>query len=161
MNKILEEARITAEPELVDKADLDSIIDISGESSVVFIPFKLSGGRILSFMDTPINGLIDKLQIVSMVLAGKDIDLDAEPETGKQGEIAEAADKLSEAEKKVKKTEEKKIQAEKEVEQKKEELGTSFTEGSEDEIEKKLKEVEKAEKEAEIVSRREAKKNGP
>ena len=157
LKKVLEEARIAAEPEVVDIAGPESIIDVSGDSSVVFIPFKLSGSKILSFMDTPINDLIDNLQIVTMVLAGKDIDLDAEPETGKQGELAEAADKLSEAEKKVKKAEEKKIKADKEVEQKKEELGTSIAEGSEDEIEKKLKQVEKAEKEAEIISRREAK----
>jgi amino acid transporter len=157
LKKILEEARIDAEPEIVDKSDLDTIISKSGNSSIVFIPFKLSGNSILSFIDTPINVLIDKLPIVSMVLAGEDIDLDAEPEAGKPGELAEASDRLSDAEKKVKETEEKKIKAEKEVGQKIEELDNSINEGSKDDIEKKEKEVDKAIKEAEEVSRREAK----
>jgi amino acid transporter len=157
LKKFLEEARIIAEPEIMNRTDLDSIINKSGDSSVVFIPFKLSNGRILSFIDTPINNLINKLHIVSMVLAGKDIDLDAEPETGKQGELAEAADRLSEAEKKVKETEEKKIKAKKEVEQKKEELDASISKGAGDEIEKKEKEVDKAVKEAREATRREAK----
>ncbi len=157
LKTILEEARINAAPDIVEDADLDTIVDKSGDSSIVFIPFKLCGKRMLSFIDTPINVLVDKLPIVSMVLAGKDIDLGAEPETGKSGEIAQASDRLSEAEKKLKETEEKKIKAEKEVEQKKEELDASITEGLESEIEKKEKEVDKAIKEAEEASRREAK----
>jgi hypothetical protein len=157
LKRVLEEARIDAEPEIVDKIDLDTMIERSGKSSIVFIPFKLRGKRMLSFTDIPVNVLIDKLPIVSMVLAGEDIDLDAEPEAGKPGELAEASDKLSEAEKKVKEVEEKKIKAEKEVERKREEFGSSLVNGSDDEIEKKEKEVDKAIKEAEAVSRREAK----
>jgi len=90
-------------------------------------------------------------------MAGKDIELDAEPEEGKPGEMAEAADRLYEAEKKVKEAEEKKEKVEKEVAAKREELGRVLVNGSVDEMEKQEKEVEMSVKEAEEALRREAK----
>lgn len=157
LKQILDEARIDAEPEIVKKIDLDTLVDKSRDSTIIFIPFKLSGNRILSFIDTPISNLIEKLPVVSLVMAGKDIDLEAEPETGSPGELAEALDKLSDAEKKVKDAENKKAKVEEEVKEKKDELYSAIINGSENERTKKEKEIDKAVKEAETAYRREAK----
>ena len=101
LRKTLQEVRIEAEPRVVERAETDAFVELSEDSSLVFVPFRLKGSKLTGpFGSTP-EETLDRLPIVAMVLAGEDIDLDAEPEEGKAGEIAAALDALADAESKV------------------------------------------------------------
>jgi hypothetical protein len=94
----LEEVRIEAEPMIVVKEDMDNITDISVDASLVFLPFRLRGSRMVGPVDDSIEKLLNRLPTTAMVLAAEDIDLDAEPEEGTAAEMADARDALDESE---------------------------------------------------------------
>jgi len=98
----LENARIEAEPEIVFNANLSNIIAYSQDASLVFLPFRLKGNQPLDPFDNPIEQILSKLPITALVLAAEDIELEAEPETGKAAEIAAAMDARTDAEKQAK-----------------------------------------------------------
>jgi len=98
----LENARIEAEPEIVFNANLSNIIAYSQDASLVFLPFRLKGNQPLDPFDNPIEQVLSKLPITALVLAAEDIELEAEPETGKAAEIAAAMDARTDAEKQAK-----------------------------------------------------------
>jgi len=100
LRKILEEVRISAEPEVVPKATAESIMKYSADATLVFLPFRLKRNQLTDAFGNPVEELLPHLPMTAMVLAAEDIDLDAEPEEGKPAEVASALDALTDAEKK-------------------------------------------------------------
>ena len=99
LQRTLEEVRIDAESEVVEEASADSIVSHSADAALVFIPFRIRGDQLLGPFDGQLEPLLSRLPIVALVLASEDIDLDAEPEEGKAGEMASALDTLTDAKK--------------------------------------------------------------
>jgi hypothetical protein len=160
LHKMLEEVRIEAEPEIIETANSDAIAEYSADSSLVFLPFRLKENRVVDPFGNPMEDTLFLLPIVAMVMAAKDIDLDAEPEEGEAGEKAQVLDALGEAQKKEKKAvkeaeETVKLaqKARKDAEQIKTDAETADTET----IEKAEKIAEEAEKQADKLARKAAK----
>jgi hypothetical protein len=101
----LEEIRIEAEPEIVKEADTNKIVAHSTDASLVLLPFRLKGNQPLDPFGEPLDQILLRLPITAIVLAAEDIELDAEPEAGKAGEVAAALDSLADAEKRAKEAE--------------------------------------------------------
>jgi len=101
LGKILEEVRIEAEPEVVIKPNIDALSAYSSDASLVFLPFRFKGDRPCDPFGQRPEEILSRLSNVAMVLAAEDIDLDAEPEAGKAGKIADALDTLAETKKHV------------------------------------------------------------
>jgi amino acid transporter len=100
----LADARIEAEPEMVFNANTSNIIAYSKSASLVFLPFRLKGNQPLDPFDNPIEQILADLPTTALVLAAEDVVLEAEPDTGKAGEMATALDALADAEKKLQQT---------------------------------------------------------
>lgn len=105
LGDFLADIRIKAEPVELQRADADTIVQYSRDASLVFLPFRIKDNRSLDPFGNPIEPLLSRLPATAIVLAAEDIDLDAEPEAGKVGEIATALDTLADAEKKAHKAE--------------------------------------------------------
>jgi len=88
----LDHFRIVAEAVVVEDQDSETIIDHSKSSSLVFLPVILREGKIFDGSGAKIAHLLQHLPIVAMVLAAQDVQLDAEPDTGIAGQLAEAED---------------------------------------------------------------------
>jgi amino acid transporter len=159
----LAEIRIEAEAKVVSDARRETITTHSLDASIVFLPFRLKGNQPLDPFGNPIDLICSELPIAALVLAAEDIDLEAEPEKGKAGEIAAALDARTDAEKKVqaaqKDTEEAQktaiVAKEKLLEQIKAEAANS--EKAESEIDALQAAYKEAEKKAEKAARRFAK----
>jgi hypothetical protein len=100
LHQMLEEARIEAEPEIIETVDADAITEHSADSSLVFFPFRLKQNRVVDPFGNPMEDTLFLLPIAAMVMAAEDIDLDAAPEEGEAGEMAEAIDALEDGRKK-------------------------------------------------------------
>jgi amino acid transporter len=158
----LENARIDAEPEIVFNANMSNIIAYSQDASLVFLPFRLKGNQPLDPFDNPVELILSKLPVTALVLAAEDIELEAEPEDGKAGEIAAALDRQTDAEKQAQEAEKAAEEAKKSVFDARENLQKAKAKAAESktdestitELETELKE---AEKQAEKATRRSAK----
>jgi hypothetical protein len=158
----LEDARIDAEPEIVFNANMSNIIAYSQDASLVFLPFRLKGNQPLDPFDNPVELILSKLPVTALVLAAEDIELEAEPEDGKAGEIAAALDRQTDAEKQAQEAEKAAEEAKKSVFDARENLQKAKAKAAESktdestitELETELKE---AEKQAEKATRRSAK----
>ena len=100
LKEMLEEVRIDADPEIVKDVDADSIAAYSADAALAFIPFRIKDNQVVDPFGNPMEDTLFLLPVTAMVLAAEDIDLDAEPEEGKAGEMAEAIDALEDAGKK-------------------------------------------------------------
>jgi len=105
LKTFLEDVRIDAEPVELEKVDAATVEEQSGDASLVLMPFQIKGERSLGPFGEPVENIINRLPSVAMVLAAEDIDLEAEPEEGKAGEMASVLDQLADAEKKTQRTE--------------------------------------------------------
>ena len=94
---LIAEARIDAEPVLVDISDESQLINHSSDTSLTFMPFDLQGNEPRDIFGQPVSNIIDKLGVLSLVQAGSDVDLDAEPEDGEAGVLAGVLDNLERA----------------------------------------------------------------
>jgi hypothetical protein len=157
---MLEEVRIEAEPEIVRNVDADTFAEYSTDAAVAFIPFRIKNNRIVDLFGNPIETTLFLLPVTAMVLAAEDIALDAEPEKGEAGEMAEAIDSLADARKKarhaVKKAEEAAAVAEK-TKKKAEKLKRKTVGTDPDTLAAVEKDAQEAEKQAEKLSRKAAK----
>jgi hypothetical protein len=97
MQAVLDEARISGEIRMVPSCESDSIPALSSDACLLFMPFRLKGKEVLDPFGRPMHEMISALPVTCMVLAAEDIDLDAEPEEGKAGEMASASDALADA----------------------------------------------------------------
>jgi chromosome segregation ATPase len=159
----LAEIRIEAEAIVVSDARRETITTYSQDASIVFLPFRLKGNQPLDPFDNPIDQILSELPITALVLAAEDIDLEAEPEKGKAGEIAAALDALTDAEKKVQETQKDSEEAQKTASAAKEKLSEQIkseaasSEKVESEIDGLQAAYKEAEKQAEKAVRRFAK----
>ena len=101
---MLAEVRIDADPQIIEEADADKIAEISGDSSLVFMPARIQKNQVMDMFGNPMGGTLFLLPVTVMVLAAKDIELDAEPESGEAGETAAMLDVLEEAKKRARET---------------------------------------------------------
>ena len=102
LRTMLEEARIEAEPQIVEDAGADTITEYSSDSALVFLPFVIRQNRVVDPLGGMMADTVFLLPVTAMVLAAEDIDLDAAPEEGEAGEKAQVLDTLEDARKKSK-----------------------------------------------------------
>jgi hypothetical protein len=133
LQRTLEEARIEAQPQEVENYDSAAVAEHSADAALVFFPFRLRGDQFLDPSGGPVEELLSRLPIVALVLAAEDIDLDAEPEAGKAGEIAAALDVFSDAERRAQQAEKEAAEAAEEAEGRLREIRTAAAAGASDE----------------------------
>jgi amino acid transporter len=90
LDKMLDEVRIDAEPHVVADADAAAIAGHSADASLVFVPMRLQGNRPVGPFGGDLEALLGPLPVVALVLAAKDIDLDAEPEDNSGSRVDDA-----------------------------------------------------------------------
>ena len=97
----LEDARIPAQPILVPDMQPETVIEQSSGADMVFLPFRIKQSLLTDTSGFSLERVLTRLPPVALVMAARDIDLDAEPEEGAAGQLAEAMDKLHDAEKRL------------------------------------------------------------
>jgi amino acid transporter len=157
LRKTLEEARIEAEPEIISGASVDAIWEHSADAALVFLPFRIKGNKLVGPFGGQIEDLLSRLPVVALALAAEDIDLDAEPEEGKAGELAEALDVLADSEKKAQEAQKEAAKAADEAEEKLGEVEAAVASGAHEDLMSKVKDALKAKEEADKAGRRAAK----
>ena len=160
IREMLEEVRIDAEPEIVRDVDADTFAEYSADAAVTFIPFRIKNNQIVDLFGNPMEKTIFLLPVTAMVLAAEDIELDAEPEEGAAGEMAEAIDTRDDAREKARaavKKSDKAADAAEKTKEKAEELKKKADGTDSHTLAAVEKDVEEAEKEAEKMSRKAAK----
>jgi amino acid transporter len=157
LRKTLQDVRIEAEPLVVEKGDANAFVEFSAGSSFVFVPFRLKGNKLAGPFDTPPEEMLDRLPIVAMVLAGEDIDLDAEPEEGKAGEVAAALDALADTENKAREAQKEADKFSKVAEERLRELESSVSSEKDEEMMSMVKAALEAKEQASKAARRAAK----
>jgi hypothetical protein len=164
LESALDEARIQAEPVIVKEGPLEIMLGHSADATMVLLPFRLAGNTMKGPFDFTIEDVCLRLPVTALVLAAKDVDLDAEPEEGAAGEMARAMDSLEEAQEKVKAAEReagKALEALEKAEARVDELMGSVGPGADREtmerIEKEIREAQEAQELAEKALRRAAK----
>ncbi len=95
------EVRIPAEPIVVDNMAPETILEYSKEADLVFLPFKIQHSQLTDSAGYSLERVLPQLSATALVMAAEEIDLDAVPEEGKAGMLAEAMDDLLELEKKL------------------------------------------------------------
>jgi len=152
---MLEEVSIDAEPVVVDETDNEVLKEQSGAASMVFLPFRIYGGRFYHPFGGEVADVLPDLPIVVLSLAAQDVDLSAEPEEGTQGEVASALDRVEDAEKELEKIEAEAASSAEAAEDIDTELATLLSEGAEDDaISRKRSEAEKAQETAREAAHR-------
>jgi amino acid transporter len=97
LTRTLEDVRISAEPEVIIEPSLDTVVEQSVDAAVAFLPLHVRGTRLVSPLDVSFEEILSRVPIVALVIAAEDIDLEAEPEEGRRGEIAVALDAAADA----------------------------------------------------------------
>lgn len=133
--QIFEEARIPAEPLFVDDMHADTILEVSRESSVVFLPFRIKHSRLIDTEGYSLERVLPQLPATALIMAAEEIDLDSEPEEGEAGQLAEAMDRVYDYEKRLHSSEKKQLRVEGQIEktQKRISSAESDSSGEEDE----------------------------
>jgi hypothetical protein len=160
LEAMLEEVRIEAEPEIVEDVDTDTLAEYSADSSVVFLPFRIRANQVLDPFGKSMENSLFLLPVTAMVLAAEDVDLDAEPEEGKAGEMAETLDALEDGRKQAQAAEKEAVEAVAAAEKAREKVAdiTTDPDGIDEEIKAKAeKAAEEAEKQALKMTRKAAK----
>ncbi|MCP4673887.1 MAG: amino acid permease, partial [Desulfobacula sp.] len=97
LQKLLEDIRIDARPVIVSDKSVDTMIEISSKSSFVFLPCRIQENHLRDAQGGSLFKLLPYLPMTALVMAAQDIDLEAEPDTGFQAELAKAEDELTKA----------------------------------------------------------------
>lgn len=155
----LEDVRIDAQVEVVADLTPETIVAGSSRSSLVFLPFRIHRFKLTDTEGLSLQRLLPRLPITALVMAAEDIDLDAEPEEGAAGELAEAMDALHAAEQKAARSEKEIFRLRASVEKLKSELEAALSPDSENDqvVTQWPQKIEDAEKAAEDAFRRHAK----
>lgn len=103
LQKLLSDARIPGTPHVVETMTPEVILEHSTNSHFVFLPLTFQKMRVRDVHGYSFERTLPQLPTTLLVKAAEDIDLDAEPEEGAAGELAEAMDALHDQEKKLKK----------------------------------------------------------
>ena len=92
LKKQMEDVRIDAEPIVVPTIDHETIVEISADSSMVFMPFGLREYQFSDISGGSLYRLLPQLPLTVLMKAAQDIDLEAEPDEGFLGDLAAASD---------------------------------------------------------------------
>jgi len=157
LQKTFQEVRIEAEAEIVENADIDDVVAYSSDSALVFIPFRLRSKQLLGPFGSQVDDLMPRLPVTALVLAAEDIELDAEPEEGKAGELAAALDTLDDAKKKEQTVKKEAAKAAGVSEEKLRDLEAAITSGGGKDLMGKVKETLEAREQASKAARKAAK----
>lgn len=139
LNQLLEEARIDAQAHIVVDTTPESVVSESAKSSLVFLPFKLNKLKLTDLQGLSLERVLPKLPLAALVMAAEDIDLDAEPEEGTPGELADAMDKLWDAERRAAKSQKAHDRASQSVEKIKAEIESTVEKSDQQEQVDRLK----------------------
>jgi len=158
LRKTLEEARIDAESEVVVGTSADSIVAHSSDAALIFLPFRLRENQLVDPFGDKLEEFLSRLPIVALILASEDIDLDAEPEDGKAGEMASALDAVADAKNKAEQADKDSTDAAEQAEKKLSEVQAATASGDDEETVAKIKsDALEAEERANKAARRAAK----
>ncbi len=157
----LDEVRIPAQPHLVPDMQPATVIKESQDSDLVFLPFRIKESMLTDASGFSLERVLTRLPPVALVMAARDINLDAEPEEGTAGLLAEAMDILHDAEKRLTGAKEQHEKNEKQlltVRKLLEEPTDSYDEADQAKLNKQLREAEaEMEKSSRKVAREKAK----
>ncbi len=92
IEQMLDDVRIEARFEFVEVDGPLNVAARSSQASVVFFPFDLVNDAPSGYLGCSMEDLAQAWMITAFVLAAQDLDLEAEPEEGTHGLIAEARD---------------------------------------------------------------------
>jgi len=160
IKEMLEEVRIEADPEIIRDVDADTFAEYSAEAALAFIPFRIKGNEIIDPFGNPMEKTLFLLPVTAMVLAAEDIELNAEPEEGKAGEMAEILDMIDDTRKKAEaaaKVAEKAAAAAEKAKEKAEDMQKNTEGADSDTLAAVEKEADEAEKQAVKMTRKAAK----
>jgi hypothetical protein len=160
IKEMLEEVRIEADPEIIRDVDADTFAEYSAEAALVFIPFRIKGDEIIDPFGNPMEKTLFLLPVTAMVLAAEDVELNAEPEEGKAGEMAEVLDTIDDTRKKAEaaaKVAEKAAAAAEKAKEKAEDMQKNTEGADSDTLAAVEKEADEAEKQALKMTRKAAK----
>ncbi|MFO8164079.1 MAG: hypothetical protein ACQEQO_07995 [Thermodesulfobacteriota bacterium] len=85
LTRTLEDVRISEESEVTLEPDLDKVVEQSADAAVTFLPLHVKGTRLVDPLDVSFEEILSRVLISALVIAAEDIDLEVEPEKGKQG----------------------------------------------------------------------------
>ncbi len=148
----LDDARIPAQPILIPNIEPETVIEKSAGSDLVFLPFRIRQSMLTDASGFSLERVLNRLPPVALVMAARDIDLDAEPEEGTAGQIAEAMDKLHDAERRYANALEQQQKSNKQLLALQKQMETAAD--SKDDVEKRNKQRLEAEAEVEKASRK-------
>ena len=154
LEQMLDEVRIVAEPVVAKDVSPQTVLEHSGESSIVFLPFRLTEDGPLSVTGDSLNDYVDSLGLVALVLARQDIVLDADPEAGEYGEVAQAVDKAEQTQKTAAKIEKQAAKVEKHVEKARQKVEKAHAAGEQEQLPELQDAQSAAEEEAQRSRRR-------
>jgi len=160
IREMLNEVRIDAEFEIVHDVDADTFAEYSADAALAFIPFRIKNNLIVDLFGNPMEKTLFLLPVTATVLAAEDIELDAEPEEGEAGEMAEVLDILTDAKEKAKaatKEAEKATAAAEKAKEKAEDMRKNTDGADPDKLAAVEKEADEAEKQAVKMTRKAAK----
>jgi len=157
LETMLDEVRIVAEPVITEDVSAQTVLEYSGDSSFVFLPFRLTEGEPRSVSGAPLGDYLNSLGLVALALARQEIVLDADPEAGEYAEAAEAVDKAQQAQKTVAKIEKQAAKVEKEAEKARLKVEKAQANGEQEQLPELESARATAEEEAERARRRAAK----
>lgn len=95
--KLMEDIRIDADPVIVPDDSVRTIIEMSAGTTLVFLPCRIRENQVLDANGGSLMKLLPYLPMTALVMAAQDIDLEAEPDTGAQGELAQAEDDVTQS----------------------------------------------------------------
>ncbi|MGD9364509.1 MAG: amino acid permease [Desulfobacteraceae bacterium] len=158
LNQLLEDVRIDAQACIVSDLSPETVISESSKSSLVFMPFRIRQFRLTDMEGFSLARTLPKLPPTALIMAAEDIDLDAEPEEGSLGALAEAMDKLREAERKMAKSSKTHERAKKAVDRINDEIQAAIANGlSKADLDILKAKLVKADEDAETAFRKAAK----
>jgi len=77
---MLDEARIDGEPEILNEVTAVSMVEMSRDATLVFLPLRIKQGLPVDPFGRRLEELFTLLPTVAMVIAAENIPLDAEPD---------------------------------------------------------------------------------
>ena len=161
LRTMLEEVRIEAEPEVVEDPGARAIVRHSATATLVFLPFRLREGELRGPFDVHLEELVGVLPVTAMVLAARDIVLDAAPEEGRHAAIASAKDSADKALRVAKEAEREAVRAaELSARTRREAAHARERAAGDEQVAALEQEAERARTEAERLARRAAKARG-
>ncbi len=159
--QLFDEARIPAEPFVVEDLKPETVLEYSKNSSLVFLPFKIQQSQLTDVSGFSLERILSQLPPTALVKAAEEIDLDAEPEEGAAGELAKAMDSLNEYERDLRTVEREEKKANVKIDELRQEIKSKADTQNVDSISGEMKQLQlqlfEAEEKAKVLFRKTAK----